>query len=102
MLELDPRGGRLDEADAVLSAPRCEIDVRLLERVHAAEIPGLGSGSGGTYSGDSGCPIFVANTNVIAGVNSFGIAPYCKGNDYAFRTDTQVAHDFLGQFVSLR
>jgi secreted trypsin-like serine protease len=61
--------------------------------------PGLGTGSGGTCSGDSGGPIFIADTNIIIGVNSFGIAPYCKGNDYAFRTDTAVAQAFVGQFV---
>lgn len=71
------------------------------QNVKLTNNPGLGNGSGGTCSGDSGGPIFVADTNVIVGVNSFGIAPYCKGNDYAFRTDTQVAYDFVGQFVSL-
>jgi V8-like Glu-specific endopeptidase len=61
--------------------------------------PGLGTGSGGTCSGDSGGPIFIADTNVIVGVNSFGIAPYCKGNDYAFRTDTAVTRTFVTPFL---
>jgi V8-like Glu-specific endopeptidase len=61
--------------------------------------PGLGTGPGGTCSGDSGGPILIADTNVMVGVNSFGIAPYCKGNDYAFRTDTAVAQEFVETFL---
>jgi secreted trypsin-like serine protease len=61
--------------------------------------PGLGTGPGGTCSGDSGGPIFINNTNTIVAVNSYGIAPYCKGNDYAFRTDTQVAYDFVMPYL---
>jgi V8-like Glu-specific endopeptidase len=61
--------------------------------------PGLGNGSGGTCSGDSGGPIFINDTNVIVAVNSYGIAPYCKGNDFAFRTDTQVAYDFVTPYL---
>lgn len=63
--------------------------------------PGFGNGSGGTCSGDSGGPILLADTNVVTAVNSFGIAPYCVGNDYAFRTDTEVARAFLQDFLTL-
>jgi len=61
--------------------------------------PGFGNGSGGTCSGDSGGPILLEGTNIVTAVNSFGIAPYCVGNDYAFRTDTSVARDFLQGFL---
>ena len=65
--------------------------------------PGHGTGVGGTCSGDSGGPAFwVENgtpTNQIVGVNSYGIAPLCNGNDYQFRTDTAVALDFLAQYL---
>jgi len=66
--------------------------------------PGNGNGIGGTCSGDSGGPAFWVDpdsgpTNVIVAVNSFGVAPLCNGNDYQFRTDTQVAHDFVSQFL---
>ncbi len=63
--------------------------------------PGNGNGVGGTCSGDSGGPAFWVDpatgsaTNIIVGVNSFGIAPKCNGNDYQFRTDTAVAQDFV-------
>ncbi|MCB2178461.1 trypsin-like serine protease [bacterium] len=60
--------------------------------------PGLGNGSGGTCSGDSGGPLFYGDTNMVAAINSFGIAPHCNGNDYAFRADTAAVHDFLAGF----
>jgi len=60
--------------------------------------PGKGNGSGGTCSGDSGGPILYNDTNIITAVNSFGIAPYCVGTDYAYRVDTQLVHDFLATF----
>lgn len=60
--------------------------------------PGLGNGSGGTCSGDSGGPILYKDTNMVTAVNSFGIAPHCNGTDYAFRVDLQTVHDFLAGF----
>jgi len=63
--------------------------------------PGNGNGVGGTCSGDSGGPAFWidpatgSHTNLIVGVNSYGIAPLCNGNDYQFRTDTTAALDFV-------
>jgi secreted trypsin-like serine protease len=60
--------------------------------------PGLGNGSGGTCSGDSGGPIIHKETGYIVAVNSFGVAPYCKGNDYAYRVDIANSQDFLATF----
>jgi hypothetical protein len=63
--------------------------------------PGKGSGSGGTWSGDSGGPAFFldpvtgAETSIVMAVNSYGIAPQCNGNDYQFRTDIDAAQDFV-------
>jgi len=63
--------------------------------------PGLGSGSGGTCSGDSGGPAFWIDpasgveTNIVMAVNSYGIAPLCNGTDYQFRTDIEAAQDFV-------
>lgn len=56
--------------------------------------PGTG---GGTCYGDSGGPTFFQNTQIVVAVTSFGWAKndYCIGNDYSFRLDTRVAHDFL-------
>lgn len=67
--------------------------------------PGKGNGVGGTCSGDSGGPAFWVDpatgepTNLIVGVNSYGIAPNCNGNDYQFRTDTAAALDFVNQYL---
>ena len=63
--------------------------------------PGKGNGAGGTCGGDSGGPILVNNSNVIVAVNSFGIAPWCKGNDYAYRVDILNSYEFLDQFVDV-
>lgn len=59
--------------------------------------PGIG---GGTCSGDSGGPIMHTATNQIVAVNSFGVAPYCKGNDYAFRVDISYSRDFINGFLN--
>lgn len=67
--------------------------------------PGKGNGVGGTCSGDSGGPAFWIDpatgqpTNLIVGVNSYGIAPNCNGNDYQFRTDTAAALDFVNPYL---
>jgi secreted trypsin-like serine protease len=61
--------------------------------------PGEGNGSGGTCSGDSGGPIMHTETGLIVAVNSFGVAPYCKGNDYAFRVDIDYSRDFLNGYI---
>ena len=51
---------------------------------------GNGSGRGGTCSGDSGGPVFYGgfDSNVIVAVTSFGLNAYCRGVDFAYRTDT--------------
>ena len=50
---------------------------------------GNGSGLGGTCSGDSGGPVFYGDTtsNIIVAVTSFGLNAYCRGVDFAYRTD---------------
>jgi hypothetical protein len=59
-------------------------------------------GGGGTCSGDSGGPIIHTETGYIVAVNSFGVAPYCKGNDYAYRIDISYSRDFVNSFLSRR
>ncbi|HSD28039.1 MAG TPA: trypsin-like serine protease [Vicinamibacteria bacterium] len=54
--------------------------------------PGVG---GGTCSGDSGGPILHKATGYVVAVNSFGVAPYCKGNDYAYRVDIPNSSSFI-------
>ncbi|MBX9602207.1 MAG: trypsin-like serine protease [Bryobacteraceae bacterium] len=54
--------------------------------------------NGGTCFGDSGGPVFYGDTNMITAVVSFGFTP-CIGVDYQFRMDTQVALDFVEQYL---
>jgi hypothetical protein len=57
-----------------------------------------GSLSGGTCSGDSGGPIFWRNTNIVIGINSFGLNANCVGNDFSYRTDIAESQTFLASF----
>jgi hypothetical protein len=43
--------------------------------------------SGGTCFGDSGGPNFRGNTNIVAGVTSFGLNPTCGGTGGVYRVD---------------
>jgi hypothetical protein len=71
------------------------------QTVQLTNNPGKGSGSGGTCFGDSGGPAFWIDpatgeeTNIVVAVTSFGITGQCAGIDFSFRTDTEVAQDFV-------
>jgi hypothetical protein len=56
--------------------------------------------SGGTCFGDSGGPIFFSYGGVeyVVGITSFGLNNNCKGTDFAFRTDTRSAQDFIAAY----
>lgn len=68
--------------------------------------PGKGVGPGGTCSGDSGGPAFWIDpatgeeTNILVGINSYGIAPLCNGNDYQFRADIADTLNFVQPYLS--
>jgi hypothetical protein len=51
--------------------------------------------TGGTCFGDSGGPNFLGDSNVIAGVTSFGINGNCAGTGGVFRMDRSWALDFV-------
>ena len=57
--------------------------------------PGTG---GGTCFGDSGGPIFYADTNVVVAVVSWGQTP-CIGVDFNFRTDIPTTQDFVDDYL---
>ena len=62
--------------------------------IHYSSNPGQGhGGSGGTCFGDSGGPVI--HDGLIVGVNSFVLNLNCKGAGFAYRVDTQFAHDFI-------
>lgn len=58
---------------------------------------GNGNGRGGTCSGDSGGPVFYGGfeSNTIVAVTSFGLNAYCRGVDFAYRTDTTGVLDWI-------
>jgi hypothetical protein len=62
---------------------------------------GNGAGRGGTCSGDSGGPVFYGGfeSNVIVAVTSFGLNAYCRGVDFAYRTDQQAVLDWIRDTV---
>lgn len=68
--------------------------------VQLANNAGLGNGSGGTRSGDSG-GLILHMSDMIVALNSFGIALHCKGNEFTWRVDRENPQGFLNQFVDL-
>ncbi|GAA2724951.1 S1 family peptidase [Cellulomonas aerilata] len=56
---------------------------------------------GGTCNGDSGGPIFVEGTNVVAAVTSFGINARCAGTGGGYRVDTADDLNWLEQEFGL-
>jgi hypothetical protein len=55
--------------------------------------------TGGTCFGDSGGPNFLRDTNIVAGVTSFGINGNCAGTGGVFRMDRQDVLDFVKQYL---
>lgn len=55
--------------------------------------------SGGTCFGDSGGPNFLGNSNVVAGITSFGMNSNCAGTGGVFRTDRQDVLDFVNSYL---
>ncbi len=55
--------------------------------------------TGGTCFGDSGGPNFLGNSNVVAGVTSYGMNSTCAGTGGVFRMDRQNVQDFVNSFL---
>jgi secreted trypsin-like serine protease len=56
--------------------------------------------TGGTCFGDSGGPNFLGDTNVVAGVTSFGMNSNCAGTGGVFRMDRQNVLDFVNAHLN--
>ena len=56
--------------------------------------------TGGTCFGDSGGPNFLGDTNIVAGVTSFGINGNCAGTGGVFRMDRQNVLDFVNFYLN--
>lgn len=59
--------------------------------------PGAGTGGSGLCFGDSGGAVFSGEE--IVAVNSFVLNSQCRGSGFSYRTDTDVAQDFLAAYV---
>jgi len=55
--------------------------------------------SGGTCFGDSGGANFLGDTNLVAGITSFGLNGNCAGTGGVFRTDRQDVLDFVNSYL---
>lgn len=55
--------------------------------------------TGGTCFGDSGGPNFLGDSNVVAGVTSFGINGNCAGTGGVFRMDRSWSLDFVNSYL---
>lgn len=55
--------------------------------------------TGGTCFGDSGGANFLGDTNIVAGVTSFGKNGNCAGTGGVFRTDRQDVQDFITPYL---
>ena len=56
--------------------------------------------TGGTCFGDSGGANFLGDSNVVAGITSFGLNGNCAGTGGVFRTDRQDVQDFINDFMN--
>jgi V8-like Glu-specific endopeptidase len=55
--------------------------------------------TGGTCFGDSGGPNFLEDSNVVAGITSFGVNGNCAGTGGVFRTDRLNVLDFINSYL---
>ncbi len=87
------------------------LKVRMLARPYLIQINGgivgdfslllsNNSYSGGTCFGDSGGPNFLGDSNVVAGVTSFGINGNCAGTGGVFRMDRSWSRDWVMGFLA--
>ena len=45
--------------------------------------------------------VFLGDTtsNLIVGVTSYGLNEWCRGTDFAYRTDTEAVYDWIVSFL---
>jgi hypothetical protein len=58
--------------------------------------------TGGTCFGDSGGPNFLGDSNIVAGVTSFGLNGNCAGTGGVFRMDRANVLDFVNSFLQAK
>ncbi|UBV45220.1 trypsin-like serine protease (plasmid) [Deinococcus taeanensis] len=67
--------------------------------LHLTSNAGKGTGGSGLCFGDSGGAVFYGKEELIVAVNSFVLNQQCQGAGFSYRTDTDVAQDFLAAYV---
>ena len=67
-------------------------------KVSGSGVGGDNSATGGTCFGDSGGPQFLADTNIVAAVTSFGVNGNCAGTGGGYRVDQADDLDWLASF----
>ena len=68
-------------------------------KVSGNGVGGDSSASGGTCFGDSGGPQFLADTNIVVAVTSFGLNGNCAGSGGGYRVDQADDLDWLATFL---
>jgi hypothetical protein len=68
-------------------------------KVSGSGVGGDASDTGGTCFGDSGGPIFLADTNTVVAVTSFGLNGNCAGTGGGYRVDQADDLDWLATFL---
>jgi hypothetical protein len=86
-----------------MSATASLVNLRsnLTDGYNLAHSGNASQGKGGTCFGDSGGPVFLAGTDTIVGVTSFGQSSQtCSGPGFAYRTDQQEVLAWVAGFVA--
>jgi hypothetical protein len=86
-----------------MSATASLVNLRsnLTDGYNLAHSGNASQGKGGTCFGDSGGPVFLADTDTIVGVTSFGQSSQtCSGPGFAYRTDQQEVLGWVAGFVA--
>jgi len=68
-------------------------------KVSGSGVGGDASATGGTCFGDSGGPMFLEGTNIVAAVTSFGVNGNCAGTGGGYRVDQPDDLDWLATFL---